>query len=130
MTSKPRRFDNRVSPVGWYVGTYQLRLVELDRPDIEDESARFLVWENTVLVKADSLDAAYDRVTAVAQENSNTLKVGEDANDAQWMFEGILDVVPIYEDLQDGCEIMWAERSPRTLKDIRSSAISKEDLLR
>ena len=107
-----------------------MRLVELDRPDIEDEEARFLVWENTVLVKADSLDAAYDRVADVAQENTNTYKAGEDAIDAQWMFEGILDVVPIYEDLQDGCEIMWAERSPRALKNIRSSAIAKEDLLR
>lgn len=129
MTSKPGRFDNRVSPVGWYVGIYQLRRVKPDRSDIEDEAARFLVWENTVLVKADSLGAAYDRVTDIAQENTDPSKGGDDAIDAQWVFEGILDVVPIYEDLQDGCEILWAQRSPRALKNIRSSAITKEDLL-
>ena len=43
--------------------------MELDRPDIEDEEARFLTWENTILVKAASLDSAYGKVEAIARDS-------------------------------------------------------------
>jgi hypothetical protein len=43
------------SPVGWYVGTYQLRFVELADRKKNDPKRRFLCWENTVLVKAKNM---------------------------------------------------------------------------
>lgn len=38
-----------VSPVGWYVASYILRFVELDREDKDDLEGRFLTWENTII---------------------------------------------------------------------------------
>jgi hypothetical protein len=35
--------------------------------------------------------------------------------------EGIVELLPVYEEIEDGAEIMWAERR-RSLKKIRSLA--------
>jgi hypothetical protein len=35
------------------------------------------------------------------------------------VFEGITEVVPVYEELEDGAEIMWSEREGVTLWEIR-----------
>ena len=54
--------DKNVSPVGWYVGSYLIRLIELGDMGKEDLENRFLTWGNTIIVKASSLDEAYDKV--------------------------------------------------------------------
>ena len=125
MSSLTSKYDSNVSPVGWYIGTYQLRFVELDRTDIEDDEARFLIWENTVLVKASSLERAHDKVTEIGNEHTDPYKGGPEHVDVQWYFEGILELLPIYEEIEDGCEVMWAERHPRKLKNIRANTLTK-----
>jgi hypothetical protein len=109
-----------VSPVDWYVGTYQLRFVELEDNGNEDQSRRFLTWENTVLVKAKSLSEAHRKITRIGK-STRPYKGGPDVVDVQWVFEGIVELLPVYEEIEDGAEIMWAERR-RNLKTIRSLA--------
>ena len=116
--------DKNVSPVGWYVGTYQLRFIELAHDFNEDPKHKFLCWENTVIVRADNLDQAYDKVVAIGMQSTEPYKGGPDGVDVQWVFEGVIELLPIYEDLEDGAEIMWSE-STKMLKTMRRDACSK-----
>jgi hypothetical protein len=111
--------NKNTSPVGWYVASYLLRFVELGRPDIDDPEAKFLSWENTILVKAADLDEAYEKAASIAKQSSEPYKGGPDEIDVQWKYEGITQILPIYEELEDGAEIMWAEHSPRKLKNLQ-----------
>ncbi|MEO8673875.1 MAG: DUF4288 domain-containing protein, partial [Tahibacter sp.] len=89
----PRREE---SPTGWYVGTYQLRFIELDDPRNEDENRRFLIWENTVLIKADRFVEAYRKVVKIGKSATAPYKGGPDGIDVRWVFEGVIDVLPVY----------------------------------
>ncbi|AJQ95521.1 DUF4288 domain-containing protein [Gynuella sunshinyii] len=55
-----------VSPIGWYVGSYIIRFVELNTDKNEDPERKFTAWENTILVQADNLEDAYDKVVEQA----------------------------------------------------------------
>jgi hypothetical protein len=109
------------SPVGWYVGTYQLRFVELADRKKNEPKRRFLCWENTVLVKAKNMREAHRKVVKVGEAHTRPYKGGPEAIDAQWVFEGVIDLLPVYEEIEDGSEIMWAERT-RTLQSMRELA--------
>ena len=117
--------SKNISPCGWYVGSYLLRFIELAEDGNEDPERRFATWENTVLVKANGLDEAYDKVVKVAMENTGPYKGGPDGIDVEWVFEGVTDLLPVYEELEDGVEIMWANHAPRKLKNIRKHARKK-----
>lgn len=120
-----------ISPVGWYVASYVLRFIELSEQGNSNPSRRFLTWENTVLTKARSLGHAYDKVVALAKAGTEPYKGGPAPGvDVQWVFEGVTELLPIYEELEDGDEIMWAKHRPRALKTIRSWARTKKEFLR
>lgn len=119
-------YDSDISPVGWYLATYQLRFIELDQTGNNDPERRFLTWENTILVKASGIDEAYDKAVKFGLENTLPYKCGLAGVDVQWVFEGILDLLPIYEELGDGSEVAWGDYT-RALKTIRRRAISKEE---
>ena len=107
--------------------SYVLRFVELDWTDKDDPEARFLTWENTILVQAANLDEAYDKTVEIAMRHTAPYKGGANGVDVQWVFEGITELLPIYEELEDGAEIAWTERHPRKLKTIRGWARKKDE---
>ena len=121
------KWDKNVSPVGWYVASYILRFVVLDRPDKDNPDARFLTWENTIIVKANNLDEAYDKTVKDANLGTDPYE-NTDGADVQWVFEGVTEVLPIYEELEDCAEIMWAERRPRKLRNIRKRVRRKKEV--
>ena len=59
--------------------------------------ARFPSWESAVLVRAALRD-----------------------------YLGVTEVLPIYEELEDGAEIAWQQRSPRTLRKLKELVGDKE----
>ena len=111
--------DKNVSPVGWYLGSYLLRSVELEDEQRNDPESRFLSWENTVLVKAASLDAAYSKVERIAKQAAKPYRGGPNGVPVQWEYLGVTELLPVYEELGDGAEIAWAEHNPRKLKNLR-----------
>jgi len=117
-----------ISPVGWYVGSYVLRFVELNDSGNSDPDRKFLVWENTVIVRAGSLDEAFRKVVAVAEAETAPYEGGPDGVPVQWVFEGITELVPVYEPLEDGAEIMWAEHEAVKLSELRKRARSPSEL--
>lgn len=119
------KLANETSPVGWYVGSYLLRFVELNEPGNDDPDASFLVWENTVIVRAETLEEAFQKVVRVGQQHTEPYQGGPDGGaPVQWIFEGITDLLPIYEPLEDGAEIMWAEHDSVKLGKLRNQSMS------
>src|SRR6185503_20197472 len=100
-------FTNSISPVGWYVGSYLIRFIELDAANNNDAEERFHSWENTVIVKANDFKEAYEKVLKIAEATTTPYRGGDNGIFVQWVFEGITDLLPIYEELEDGAEIMW-----------------------
>lgn len=119
--------SKNVSPVGWYVASYLIRFIELEAEGNDDPEKRFLSWENTVIVKAADLHAAYDKVVAIALENTAPYKGGPQGIPVQFVFEGVTELLPIYEELEDGSEIMWASLKPRKLKNLKKSVRGRDD---
>jgi len=111
--------DKNKSPVGWYVGSYLIRFIELENGDNDDTEERFTSWENTIIVKACDLDEAYNKVIDFAKMDTNPYRGGPDGVPVQWVLEGVTELLPIYNELEDGAEIMWAEHAPRKLKNLR-----------
>lgn len=123
-------YDNSISPVGWYICSYLIRFVEVNDPKKNDEHARFLSWENTILIQAQSSSQAYEKAVQIAKKSEYPYLGGEKGVEVQWIFEGITEVVPVYEPLEDGAEIMWCERSPRKLKNLRALVLSEKDFVK
>ena len=74
---------NTRSPTGWYYCSYLLRLTLAGSPSAQDPEARFLSYENTVLIRADSSLEAYDKTLRIARENE-TSYTNEHQQDVQF----------------------------------------------
>jgi hypothetical protein len=62
---------------------------------------------------------------SIAKQHTKPYKGGRQAVNVQWLFEGVTELLPIYEKLGDGTEIMWAEHRQLILKNIRSRVRKK-----
>jgi len=122
----PQEID--VSPVGWYVGSYVIRFIELEEAGNDDPEREFPVWENTVIVRAGDLDEAYRKIVAIGERTTVPYRGGNDGVPVQWVFEGVTELLPIYEALEDGAEIMWAEHESVRLADLRERAASLQEV--
>lgn len=120
-------YDKNISPVGWYVGSYLMRFIELENKNNYDPEERFMAWENTVIVKAKNLNEAYDKIVEIAKRGTEPYKGGSEGVLVQWIFEGVTELLPIYEELEDSSEIMWREHNPTKLKNLRKFVREKKD---
>ncbi len=114
-------FDKHKSPVGWYVATELLRFVP-DGIDPENATKRFLVWENLVLVQADDAETAYQK--AMERRELHDWK----SESGQWHFEGLTSLLAVYEDFEDGSEIMWIEHKQKSVGGVKKMIKTKDQL--
>jgi hypothetical protein len=121
--------DKNISPVGWYVASYIIRFVVVDDDRNNDPERKFLAWENTILINAASMEDAYEKVVIHVQEESLPYKGGESGADVKWEFEGVTELLPVYEEIKDGAEIMFRHHNPKKLKNIRNLVRTKDQLL-
>lgn len=121
-------YDKNRSPVGWYVASYLLRFIELKDDFNCDLEHRFTAWENTIIVKAKSIEEAYDKTIAIARAETDPYLGGVDGVAVQWVFEGVTTIVPIYEKLKDGAEIMWEKHGATKLKSLRKRVIHRDEI--
>ena len=118
--------DRNKSPVGWYIGTYLVRFVEIGAKKNNSPKARFPAWWNTVVVKASSLNDAYNKVAKIGHEYAAPYKGGIEAIPVQWRYVGITNLLPIYEELEDGSEVCYCE-SKTTLKKLLKAVKKKSE---
>lgn len=115
-----------LSPHGWWIATYIERAAWDDDPD-PDGNSRCLAWENTILIQASDRDLAYEKAISLASDNESTFS-DEKGRTGHWVFEGLISLLPIYDELRDGAELVWEEHRNRTLKKVRSWIRQKHEL--
>lgn len=119
--------DKSHSHVGWYIGSFLIRFIEIDDKNNQDPERRFLAWENVVLIKADTFDEAYEKLIKRTESETKPYKGGAEGVDVKWELVGITDLVPIYEELEDGAEILW-NKFNRKLKTLEKWVYTKDQL--
>jgi hypothetical protein len=114
------------SPYGWWLATCLERFEFYDE-DKSNSNRRCIAWENTILIKAKDREEAYGK----AVENGK-LSDGSEADfngrKGTWVFEGLTSLIPIYEELEDGAEILWDEHKNCAVKTVKSWVRTKGEL--
>ena len=133
--TKPKAKKNQVkvpvrnqSPYGWWVASYVMRAVWDDNPNPSPRS-RCRAWENTIVLRAEDREEAYVKAMQLAQDNCS-VSFTEEGSDAtgHWVLDGLTDLLPIYDLLEDGTEILWSDYQNCSVAKIRSLAKPKEKL--
>ena len=122
-----KKGPQNISPIDWYLGSYISRFIEIEDVDIGNQEKMFSAWENTVIVQADSLKKAYEKIEIIGKDHAEPY-TNVDQKSVQWEYLGITEVIPIYEDLEDGAEIAWTSHNPKKLKNLKSRVKSLEEL--
>ena len=124
-----RRIPHRNrSPSGWWIASY------IERYEYHDElkrnpNRRCLAWENTILLKAPDREAAYRKALATGRLCEGTESRDErTGRRGTWRFEGLTSLLPIYDDIEDGVEVLWTVHRGRSVKTIRAMVRRKQDL--
>ena len=86
-----------ISPTGWWIAG----LLEK-----QPGTARSPYWNNYRLIRAVDWRTAYRRAMEMGTSDSRT---GDRAFTGPHAFIGVSDLVPIYDEFEDGAEILWEE---------------------
>lgn len=114
-------FRNR-SQSGWWIFREVQQWVSRRQQKLTDES-RCLVWENTRLIRARNRDEAFGKATRLGQAGHPS-----QTEDGEWRFAGISMLLPVYEKIEDGAEILWNDRGQMPVRSIKKLVRSKQEL--
>ena len=114
-------FRNR-NHSGWWIFREVEQWVSQRQGKLSD-SSRCPVWENTRLIRARSRDEAYQKATRLGRAGHPSKTTG-----GEWRFVGISMLLPIYEDIEDGVEILWVDRGQMPVRRIKRLVKSKRQL--
>jgi hypothetical protein len=126
---KKKTFDPNMSIVGWYIAALIERFEFYDE-DLENSNRRCEAWENFVLIKAANPEVAYRKAMAIGKQGEKAQMQTQTPlpRKGVWRFEGISILLPIYEKLEDGAEIMWTKHQNISVKKVRAKVKPKEHL--
>jgi hypothetical protein len=129
MKSKPIVPWRNKTPYGWWVASYIQRMEWKDARPLTHRS-RCLYWENTVILQAKDREIAFRKANALAKSNSPGWELLGDPPGrlGRWVFEGLTSILPIYEPLGDGAEVLWREYRNKTLGALRRQVKPKGKL--
>ena len=130
MKSKSKVPWRNKTPYGWWIASYVQRMEWKNARPVTNRS-RCLYWQNTVILKAKDREIAFRKAKALAKGNAT--KKWELLGDppgrlGRWVFEGLTSLLPIYEPLEDGAEVLWREYSNKTLGALRRRIKAKGKL--
>lgn len=107
---------------GWWIFTEVEQWVSNRQKKLFPKS-RCLVWENTRLIRAKSREQAYRKALAYGRQwHPSKTKGGE------WRFAGISMLLPVYEEIEDGAEILWTDRGMLQIERIKRLVRTKHRL--
>ncbi len=115
------------SPYGWWIATYIERF-EYEDEDKSNLNRRCLAWENTILIQAKDRQEAYRKAEKTGRLGDGLEGWNDAGRRGTWRYEGLTSLLPIYEELEDGAEILWKEHQNRSVKKIKSRVKPKYQL--
>jgi hypothetical protein len=120
----------------WYIAEIVEKCEPAERNQTQD-LRRVTTWGNHHLIKAKSPEEAFNKAVKLGEEK-NYKFINSDGIEMESIFVGIGELLPIYEDIEDGAEIMWtdygnisnrkAERFVKSKKELLKSIIPKQKL--
>lgn len=90
---------------------YLVEIIERCEPNGKEDKRplrRCIVYGNIHLIRADSIEEAYEKAEKIGKEGNYDFK-NANKMDMKWEFIGIGDILPIYEDIEDGAELMFTD---------------------
>lgn len=112
------------SPVGWWIASFIERFQYEDEAE-DDLNRRCTAWENTVIIKARNREEAYRKAERIGRLGEGG---GYGTTNGIFRYEGLTSLLPIYEEVADGAEILWKAYSNRSVKKIKSLVKAKHEL--
>lgn len=110
---------------------YMVEIIEKCEPvsrNEEQDLRRVVTYGNHHLIKADSPEQAYDKAVTIGREHEyrffNTNKI-----EMEWSFVGIRNLLPIYEDIEDGAELMCSDYGFISNRNAMKMAFAKNELV-
>jgi len=119
MPKVPFRNKNRT---GWWVFCEVQQWVSNRQKNLSPTS-RCLVWENMRLLRAKSREEAYRKAIRLGRVGDPSKTRG-----GEWRFAGISMLLPVYEEIEDGVEILWTDRGRLPVNKIKSLVRTKRQL--
>jgi len=121
---------SNTSPVGWWIVSYIQRF-EWKGSSPKTSRSRCLAWENTILIRARERESAHRKAIKFGKRSAGAKweRLGEPPGRlGRWIFEGITSLLPIYESLEDGSEVVWTEHPSISIRSLRRRVKSKLSL--
>src|SRR5580658_3078921 len=103
---------------------YLVEIVEEIRIESEPEN---IVHTNTILVRADSPEEAYQSALALGKEGEMTY-TNPDGKNVQVYFRGLRDLNVIHGELEHGAELIYEKRTGMSESDLARWVSAKDDL--
>jgi Domain of unknown function (DUF4288) len=113
-------FRNR-NQTGWWIYSEVLQQISGRQKKLLPTS-RCLIWENLRLVRAKNREEAYRKAVKWSRI------VPSKNNHDEWRFAGISMLLPVYEDFEDGSELLWQNARKLSVKQIKNLVKSKQQL--
>lgn len=104
----------------WYLADLVIEFCIANEP-------RNVVHINTCLVQADTPHRAYERALALGTGDETSYE-NTDGNIVRVRFRGIHALFEIYEDLEDGAELIYSETIGMAEPDLQALLLSREEL--
>lgn len=110
---------------------FLVEIIEICEPanaDIKNPERRATTWGNYILINAKTPSEAFDKAVKIGKAGSYSFKSHEEK--MKWKFAGIGDLLPIYEDIEDGAEILWKDYGNIQAKRVTKIVQTKKELLK
>ncbi len=115
------------SPHGWWIGSYIERF-EFNDEKRDNPKRRCLAHENTMLLKAKNRDEAYRKLIKLGSGKEFECVDNASGKRGFWRFEGPSLLLPIYDELEHGAELLWTVHRNRPVHAIQSRVRTKNNL--
>ncbi len=122
MSARAKVPARNTSPTGWWIYSEVQQWVSSRQKKLTAKS-RCLVWENWRLIRAKTREEAHAKALRMGREGF-PLKTP----DGVWRFAGIAELLPVFDDLEDGAELLWTNHGKISVSRIQRMVRTKRSL--
>ncbi len=128
MAHRKKNKLTEAGPFEWYIGILIFRYEEYGSNRSRNPRSMYNVHENMYLVKANTAEKAYKKCLSEGKGMESIECTDQDTGQkGRWVFVGINELLPVYEKLEDGAEILWTTHY-KSLASIERMVREKEEL--
>jgi hypothetical protein len=111
----------------WFLASVCVRCEPLGT-NPKDLRRKHLTWVNTHLIHAASIAEAFDKAVALGKRENIRYKTSDGM--VKWRFIGLWDLIPIWDDIADGEELIWDDYGKITAEVAKKRCVSKRQVIK